>query len=599
MKKLFLLITIALCSFYLHAQDVPNQITNTVELNNTVQAAGDIEVQSGAELVVTGILKVSDNASIIVYPGGKLTINGGTITSMGANRMWKGVVIMGKNQYPQSASHQGYVYLYNGVIENAVTGVQVWDGTNSSTGGGVIHAYNSTFKNNKQAVEFGPYSEGLLGSETLLSKSYFTRCTFTIDNNHYLTANNHTFSRHVYLNNLAGIRFSGCAFKNETTAYPNGNSMRGRGIYANNAEFTLTYHCQLLIPAEKSLPVDPGIPGTIEEEMIYCPGGFRSSTFNGFYYGVYVSNPSRHQGFLITNTTFTNNYTGIFASNTKNAAITSSTFNTSFTGSVKGIYLSNCSGYEVRRNNFYGLSTSSASAQNCYGIYVYYSGTDNNILYRNYFSKMGYGIYVNGNNGLNNNFTDQGLMFQCNTFLESRYGIYITDNATVRLSQGSVSAGADNKFRDNLTDIRANTQNYIFYYYSQGNSQHAPVNIIGNLLTNNTAASANCNSAVYQPASETVTPAEARNRVAEAEQTSLSVDVYPNPVTDKVTIAFSESLEQPLQVQFFDMTGRCVHKEMISGQNASVTLNHLTAGIYFYQISDNGKIISRAKLIKE
>lgn len=617
MKKILILCVVCLSVFALKAQVIqPSYINQYTEYDAATQSVNDIIIQSGAELVVTGILRVSDNASIIVNPGGKLTVDGGTITSMGANRMWKGIIVLGQNGLPQSTTYQGYVEMKNNaVIENAVKAVQLWNGSNSNTAGGVIHAQRTTFRNNQQAVEFGPYKQLLWGSITdpVLARSNFRGCTFTINNSHYLTANGLSFSRHVYIHNTSDISFFGCKFKNETTTYGNTSSLRGKAIYAYDSHFTVSGYCEEggifiqdpIFDETVTAITDPIEIDDIFVPVLLCPRGYIyiTTSFSGFYYAVDVNSTSSNTShFSILDASFTSNYRGIWAAGVQGGIVRGCSFNASFAGAVRGIYLSGCKDYKIERNYFYGLSTSAITSQSCYGIYVTGSGTGNNVLYRNSFDKMAYGIYVTGTNG-DNVIGGNGLLFQCNTFKNSRYGIYIADNAVVRNNQGGQNAGADNKFTGNVTaDIRANTQNYLLYYFSTGNTQHDPVLTIGNVFKNNNATAANCSASSYTTTSamESVAGTEQRNAMQQEEaKQKISVDVYPNPVTQNITVAFSEYIDNPVQAQFFDMTGRCVHTETITGQKSHIDLSRLSPGMYFYQLTSGERIIARSKIVKE
>lgn len=599
MKKfLFCLVGCMLFSpLFSQVDPEPITIQNDVVFS-AESTSGDIIVAAGAHMQVNGLLRVSDNASIIINPGGKLTVNGGTITGMGSNRMWKGIVVLGNASYGPAASMQGHLVLKNAVIENAVNGVCVWNGLNTSTSGGVVHADNTTFRNNKQAVEFGPYGASKVINP--LAPSYFKNCVFTINNSHYLAANGHTFFRHVYLNGKDQVSFTACNFKNETILAAPGSSQRGYGLYSTNSYFTISGYCHVISITEPQLPIDFQEAVPAAQALAPCAGSFRSSYFNGFYNGIYVSNSStNNNNFGIRNTIFSNNYYGIQATGVRNPSISDCGFNTTFQGNVREVYFNNCTGYSVMYNSFNNQVT---SGRNNYGIYISNSGVSDNVIYMNDFINQGYAIYASGNNG-DNLVNGTGLYFQCNYFSGNRNAIYIANNAVVKVQQGTASSGADNKFYNNTTDIRANAQYMLLYHHSSGNN-HAPVNYEGNVFISANATAAYCIRPYYSPGIESYTEnaelGSARSTISSEDPLSsaLHVEVYPNPVTDHVNIVFSEEPGDVAKAQFFDVMGRCVHTESLSGQRSTIDLGKLSKGVYFYRITRGGEIIGNSKIVK-
>ncbi|MDF1575552.1 MAG: T9SS type A sorting domain-containing protein [Bacteroidales bacterium] len=76
----------------------------------------------------------------------------------------------------------------------------------------------------------------------------------------------------------------------------------------------------------------------------------------------------------------------------------------------------------------------------------------------------------------------------------------------------------------------------------------------------------------------------------------FSVDIYPNPAGDYVTIRFPEDHNHGT-LKLFDLMGRCVlHYEVEN--NASVSLSNLQKGLYLYQLSLEG-IKQQGRLIRK
>ena len=122
---------------------------------------GILEVDSGGVCYMTDTIGMGATARIIVRPGGKLVVDGGTLTSVDSGGMWQGVEVWGHRNRHQTAADQGTLELRNGaVIENALCGVRTGRGSDSlHTTGGIVTAENSTFRNCAKAVEFLPYTD--------------------------------------------------------------------------------------------------------------------------------------------------------------------------------------------------------------------------------------------------------------------------------------------------------------------------------------------------------------------------------------------------------------------------------------------------------
>ena len=93
--------------------------TNTLWNTNTM-INQNLTIDSLATLTVTDTLFVGFGSTIIVRPGGKLIVDGGTLTSACAGEMWQGIEVVGDRTQHQNAANQGTVILRNNAtIENA------------------------------------------------------------------------------------------------------------------------------------------------------------------------------------------------------------------------------------------------------------------------------------------------------------------------------------------------------------------------------------------------------------------------------------------------------------------------------------------------
>ena len=116
-------------------------IAQNTTWNSPAQAKGTITIQNGATLTVTSQIECQKEVTIIVAPGGKLIIDGGTLTNACEGETWKGITIMGDYTMPMLPAYQGWLELKNGVtIENAENGIVV-------KGGGLTVEDNVIFQN--------------------------------------------------------------------------------------------------------------------------------------------------------------------------------------------------------------------------------------------------------------------------------------------------------------------------------------------------------------------------------------------------------------------------------------------------------------------
>lgn len=389
----------------------------------------EIIIESGTTLSTLCKVYCTPSARIIIHPGGRLVIDGGTLTSACEGTMWEGIFVEGDRAQPQHASLQGVVELRNGAtIENARCAITTSspDG-NMSTTGGIILAEDATFRNNAQAIRFLPYADYVSTNTIRPSYSQFKNCIFTIDeNNHFATANT-DFGTHVSLWDVTGIKFLGCTFENNADATVN----RGRAIYTENAGCTVKTQCDM--------------PSDLHNDC-ECPADYADyNTFSGFATAIDANTTGNSYAITIDGARFSNNGTGILLNSTNYATVTRCDFDLSNSPvstmrNITGLILKTCTGFKVEGNLFHQNATSLAVTKR--GIVASETGTGANSIYRNSFSNLSNGIYVVGNNGSLRN----GLQFSCNTFENNNRDVNMTTSSTLSYSQGGPLKGADNTF---------------------------------------------------------------------------------------------------------------------------------------------------------
>jgi hypothetical protein len=146
--------------------------------------------------------------------------------------LWTGIRVKGDVSLPQcympstmtnltaTCPNQGVVWLNNAIISNAIVGIgtgDLWYNANdewpqySTFGGGIIIAENSTFLNNRKAIEFMTYNK-------FWNNSRFLNCTFKA--NDYLPDYNYALNsgwqqEFVTAWDVKRVKFNNCNFIND------------------------------------------------------------------------------------------------------------------------------------------------------------------------------------------------------------------------------------------------------------------------------------------------------------------------------------------------------------------------------------------------
>ena len=413
-----------------------------------VRIGGTLTVDSGGVALISDTAYLTSSARLIVRPGGKLIVDGGTLTSACAGEMWQGIEVVGDRTKHQTAANQGTVILQNGAtIENAHCAIRTGlEGNEWLTAGGIVQCSGSTFRNNRRAVSFYSYADTLASGNIGDNKSWFKDCTFTLNNDNLFLSQNMEFLNHVTLWDVKGVSFEGCTFENLTT----GNIPdRKHAIYAENAGFKVKTLCNTL-------------------DGCNCYGTADTNRFTGFSTAVEACNAGSPYAVTIDEAKFVNNATGVSVQASNYATVTRCVFDLSTNPlngrNVAGLLLSNTIGYHVEGNAF--TATPNNAPLSRWGVHVNKSMKLNNSLYRNSFRNLNRGISVTDTNGLGRN----GLCFSCNTFEDCAYGIYVSANGIIASMQGNLLKGVDNSFTGTQTSSLYNLGPTQINYYHSSNT---------------------------------------------------------------------------------------------------------------------------------
>ncbi|MBX3253595.1 MAG: T9SS type A sorting domain-containing protein [Chitinophagaceae bacterium] len=74
-----------------------------------------------------------------------------------------------------------------------------------------------------------------------------------------------------------------------------------------------------------------------------------------------------------------------------------------------------------------------------------------------------------------------------------------------------------------------------------------------------------------------------------------NISIYPNPVTDKVTIT---GLKGGESIKFYDVTGRIVHQSKAVNASVIITLEKVSEGVYYISITGKDGAVSSHKIVK-
>jgi N-acetylneuraminic acid mutarotase len=89
---------------------------------------------------------------------------------------------------------------------------------------------------------------------------------------------------------------------------------------------------------------------------------------------------------------------------------------------------------------------------------------------------------------------------------------------------------------------------------------------------------------------------DSTTNIQEISNYNFSVDIFPNPVTDKLNVSLNSN--DLSEIILYDITSRKLLQQTFTN---AVTLNisHLSKGIYIYEVRNNQGVIKKAKLMKE
>jgi len=409
---------------------------------NEMRLHHHLKVASGAQLTIQSTVYIGEENKIMIDRGGTLILDGCLLTNSCNGNYWQGIDVWGDSEKSQlQSSDQGTIELRNGAtVENAIVAIatiksdSLFHGTKSS--GGIIKADDSFFKNNRTHIQYYRYANfyrwDTVYKNEIPNLSYFSNCEFSNGN-----SEDSVKLYGLKISGVNGIDFTRCKFKFLMEVDTNLVDINKSLVYMENAEDISFLGCQFINEANYA---DHPFYTPKRGIGIYCynssfsarPGhgltGSYYTSFDKLTYGIKVLSISSGRQFTADSCQFNLTARGIYNSGTRYQTIISNTFilphttHQYFPFQYYGIYLDYCSQYHVENNL---ICPNTESINSCIGIIVNNSGSELNMIYRNKFEYLKYGIIAQNDNRGDDEIIGSGLKIKCNDFYRVTNNIYV------------------------------------------------------------------------------------------------------------------------------------------------------------------------------
>lgn len=421
----------------------------------------DVIIHPNATLTITCDVAFCPICKVKVLPGGKLVLDGSRLFCAVPDHQWQGVRVYGTGSggyqgLINGSYTQGRVIMRNNAeINHARVALDLWDGINFNTTGGVVDAKDAGFNNNGMAIRalyfqnINPVNGNIIDYYTK-----FTNCSFSIDKDYPLEGE--MFHHHVVLANVKGLKFFGCHFSLQDC--PDGLCAEDNAaIFAIDGGFTLNKYCS-------------------NSNIYPCPeNNYVYNIIRGFYMGINAVNiGTTPHAFTVKHSRFGSNTFGIHTMQDAFPTILHSVFYTDGPGDCRvGVYLDNTSSFVIEDNIFYGAVTLDNTPAERFGTAVFNSQGDNNI-YRNIFTDLTCANFSDfRNRPIISSFYGNGLTYKCNTCGHNQYDFLVPkaddNNYGIQIHQGDALLAAGNRFSTNATyQFYNGVPIPIIYYQYQG-----------------------------------------------------------------------------------------------------------------------------------
>ncbi len=440
----------------------------------------NIEVPSGATLIINDVLEMAPGTYIIVRRGGTLIVNA-AITA-GCGDMWSGVVVEGNGNFPQKetngqpSSNQGRLVLNtDGVLEHAQTGIGVYDFENpddADDGGGIIEVFGR-IRNCTKGIQFERYRNANTPNASIVSGAFLT-----LDGNYRgTTAAQPEF---LHLREINRLDIWGTWFYDNRTQNCTGRTSRAKGLVADDAAFRL--RSSLFRNLDRGILSDPLKSGA------YGAYDVQNSTFINCYTGIESNLPDPFS--------ITGNYFGI---GRPPVCPVVTAANEPFVGmQMHGYALPQ--GITLTENEF--QPEDSDEDETLIGTDCSGAGSMENYIRKNTYRDLNFANRASGNNG-----GPTGLRYECNENYDNiQADFLVTANGSVRGIQGDInsdlqsSTAAGNRFSD-VGYTWFNDGAPVTYYYWENIPEQDPnlgAMFTGIIIKEATVPNPNCSTGVQE-----------------------------------------------------------------------------------------------------
>ena len=147
-----------------------------------------------------------------------------------------------------------------------------------------------------------------------------------------------------------------------------------------------------------------------------------------------------------------------------------------------------------------------------------------------------------------------------------------------------------------LTGLQAQTSVNATGGNASGSGGSASYSLGQVVYTTNIGANGSVAQGVQQPFEISVVTA-----IEEAKGINLSVTAYPNPTTDFLQLKVDASTTlsiQSMSYQLYDMNGKLLQSEKITGNQTSIVMSNLVPANYFVKVIQGNKEVKTFKIIK-
>jgi len=86
--------------------------------------------------------------------------------------------------------------------------------------------------------------------------------------------------------------------------------------------------------------------------------------------------------------------------------------------------------------------------------------------------------------------------------------------------------------------------------------------------------------------------------IEEAKGINLSISAYPNPANDYLTLSITEFELSNLSYQLYDINGKLLQHEKITGNPTSIVMSNLIPATYFVKVIQGNREVKTFQIIK-